>query len=170
MTEPLGLADLLFGLIAGLTLLGGCGVALSRDILYSALSLMATFLGTAGLFLFLAADFVAVVQVLVYVGGILVLMLFAVMLTHRIADRQVSNRALHRLPAAALLLGLGAVMARAILEAPWRQTEPGEALPTTAALGNLFLDRWLLPFEFVSLILLATLLGAVALSRREAGE
>ena len=91
-----------FYLLAAVTLGSGLGVALSRSIIYSAFALMGTLLGVAALFVLLGADFLGVVQLLVYVGGILVLTLFAVMLTHRISDVNVSNRAVGRLPAAAL--------------------------------------------------------------------
>src|SRR5262249_19601100 len=90
---------LVFYLIEGVTVISAAGVAFSNNIVYSAFALMGTLMGAAGLFILLNADFVAVVQVLIYVGGILVLTLFAVMLTHRIGDMRVSNRALGRLPA-----------------------------------------------------------------------
>src|SRR5918996_1700619 len=74
-------------------------VAFSPNIIYSAFSLLGTFAGVAGLYVFLGADFVAGVQVLIYVGGILVLILFAVMLTHRITDVEITNRSAGRIPA-----------------------------------------------------------------------
>src|SRR5215203_3805453 len=88
-----------FYLIAIITVGSAVVVAFSRNIIYSAFSLLGTFAGVAGLYVFLGADFVAAVQVLIYVGGILVLILFAVMLTHRITDVEVTNRAAGRLPA-----------------------------------------------------------------------
>src|SRR5439155_128935 len=86
-----------FYLLAAVTLGSACGVAFGTNILYSAFALMGTFLGVAAIFVLLGADFLGVIQLFVYVGGILVLTLFAVMLTHRI-DVQVSNRAVGRLP------------------------------------------------------------------------
>src|SRR4249920_40268 len=88
-----------FYLIALLTIASAGMVAFSRNIIYSAFSLLGTFMGVAGLYIFLGADFVAAVQVLIYVGGILVLILFAVMLTHRITDVTITNRASGRIPA-----------------------------------------------------------------------
>ena len=84
--------DLLFYLLALLVL--GCAslVAFSRNIVRSAFALLGTFMGVAGLYAYLAADLLAVIQVLVYVGGILVVILFAVMLTGQIEDIRVSNR------------------------------------------------------------------------------
>ena len=88
-----------FYLIALLTIVSAGMVAFSRNIIYSAFSLLGTFMGVAGLYIFLGADFVAAVQVLIYVGGILVLILFAVMLTHRITDVTITNRAAGTIPA-----------------------------------------------------------------------
>src|SRR5678816_3994868 len=88
-----------FYLVALLTIFSAGVVAFSRNIIYSAFSLLGAFGGVAGLYVFLGADFVAAVQLLIYVGGILVLILFAVMLTHRITDVEVTNRAAGRIPA-----------------------------------------------------------------------
>jgi NADH-quinone oxidoreductase subunit J len=162
-----GIGDLLFYLIAAVTVLSAAGVAFSPNIVYSAFALMGTFMGVAGLYVFLAADFVAVVQVLIYVGGILVLMLFAVMLTHRIADVRVSNRSVGSLPALLIIVLVGGVMGSAALGANWKAVTPGTAQPTTYAIGNGFLTDYLLPFELVSVVLLAALIGAVVLSRKE---
>ena len=97
----------LFYLIAGLTILCALGVALSQNVVYSAFALMGTLIGAAGIYAFLAADFLAVVQVLVYVGGIMVLTLFAIMLTHQISDINVSNRSVGWIPAGFLVLATG---------------------------------------------------------------
>lgn len=168
MSGDIGLATLVFYLLAALTVAGAAGVAFSHNIVYSAFALMATLLGAAGLFVLLAADFVAVIQVLVYVGGILVLTLFAVMLTHRIADVRLTNRAVGRLPALVLLAGAGFVMGRAILTARWHRLETlPPATPTVAGIGNSLLGDYVLPFEVASVVLLAALIGAVALSRKE---
>ena len=159
--------DLLFYLIAAVTVVSAGGVAFSPNIVYSAFSLMGTFMGVAGLYVFLAADFVAVIQVLIYVGGILVLMIFAVMLTHRIADVRVSNRSVGRLPSLIIIGFVGVVMASAALGANWKAVAPGTPQPTTYAIGNGFLNEYILPFELASVVLLAALIGAVVLSRKE---
>src|SRR5438445_13641317 len=93
-----------FYLVALITVGSAAMVAFSRNIIYSAFSLLGAFGGVAGIYVFLGADFVAAVQLLIYVGGILVLVLFAVMLTHRITDVEITNRAAGRLPA---LLAIG---------------------------------------------------------------
>ncbi|MFP6663714.1 MAG: NADH-quinone oxidoreductase subunit J [Deltaproteobacteria bacterium] len=157
----------LFYFVAGLTIICALGVALSQNVVYSAFALMGTLLGAAGLYAFLAADFLAVVQVLVYVGGILVLMLFAIMLTHQISDVKVSNRSVGRLPAGALVLLSGMGMGMALLAAPWQQVALLPPEPTTYKIGEAFLGGYLLPFEVASIVLLTALIGAIVLSRKE---
>ena len=93
-----------FYVLAALAVVGGAGVAFSRNIVYSALSLMASFLGVAGLYVLLSADFLAAVQVILYVGGVLVLIIFAVMLTERLAERKL--RAVNEQKGIALIVGV----------------------------------------------------------------
>jgi len=168
--SAVSIGDLLFYVIAAITIVSAAGVAFSSNIVYSAFSLMGTFMGVAGLYVFLAADFVAVVQVLIYVGGILVLMLFAVMLTHRIADVRVSNRSVGRLPALVIMAAVGWMMTKAVLGAQWHTVTPGTPAPTVAGIGNGFLGQYVLPFELASVVLLAALIAAVVLSRKELTE
>ena len=158
---------LVFYLLAAMTVVSAGGVAFSNNIVYSAFSLMGTLLGAAGLFVLLAADFVAVIQVLIYVGGILVLMLFAVMLTHRVADVRVSNRSFGRLPTLLLIAVVGTVMGRALAISNWHQVDPAVPTPTTYSIGDGLLTSYVLPFELASVVLLAVLIGAVVLSRKE---
>lgn len=166
MTE-LSFFPVVFYLLAAVTVGSAMGVAFSNNIVYSAFSLMGTLLGAAGLFILLAADFVAVIQVLIYVGGILVLTLFAVMLTHRIGDMRISNRALGRIPSLLAIGVIGVVMARAVVTANWHNAGPRPADPTTYGIGEAFLTQFVLPFELASMVLLAALIGSVVLSRKE---
>ena len=161
------LFSLVFYLLAVVTVASAAGVALSNNIVYSAFALMGTLLGAAGLFVMLAADFVAVIQVLIYVGGILVLMLFAVMLTHRVADVRISNRALGRWPTLFVIAVIGGLMGDTLRITNWHQIDPTAPAPTTYAIGDGFLTTYVLPFELASIVLLAALIGAVVLSRKE---
>jgi NADH-quinone oxidoreductase subunit J len=151
--------------LAALTVGGAAGVAFSRNILRSAFLLLAALTGTAGLYFFMGADFVGVIQILIYVGGISVLLLFAVLLTSRIGDVKVTNRALGY--GAALPLGglVGAFLVAAAAQGPWRRAE-AVAAPTTSRIGDAFLREYLLPFELVSLVLLLALVGAMVVARR----
>jgi NAD(P)H-quinone oxidoreductase subunit 6 len=162
-----GLSDYLFYALAGLTLLGAAGVALSRNILYSAVGLLMALLGAGSLYVFLAADFLAVTQLLVYIGGVLVLVLFAVMLTSRITDINVSNSSLGLFGGVMLAVAVAPVLVAVAVVTPWAEKAPGAMEHTTAAIGDAFLTKWLLPFEVASMVLLATLIGAVVIARKE---
>jgi len=160
----------LFYLIAGVTVLSAAMVAFSRNIIYSAFSLLGTFGGVAGIYVLLGADFVAAVQLLIYVGGILVLILFAVMLTHRITDVRITNRAVGRIPALLACGILAFLLIQAVWETPWVKAKTTGYEPTAASIGDLFLEHYLLPFELASIVLLAALIGAVVLARKEFEE
>lgn len=158
---------IVFYLLAAITVGSAAGVAFSNNIVYSAFALMGTLLGAAGLFVLLAADFVAVIQVLIYVGGILVLTLFAVMLTHSVSDVRISNRSFGRWPTLLIIACVGAFMGRALAITNWRQADPLVPTPTTYGIGDGLLTSYVLPFELASVVLLAALIGAVVLSRKE---
>jgi NAD(P)H-quinone oxidoreductase subunit 6 len=159
-------AALAFYGLAALAL--GCGalVAFSRNMLHAALSLLGTLAGVAGLYLFLGADFLGIAQLLVYVGGILVLLLFAVLLTTRIGDVRASNTSLGRWAAAPLAAAVAAGLVWLVAAGVrWPLTE-AVAAPTTARLGDAFLREYLLPFELASIVLLMALVGAMVIARR----
>jgi len=164
------LSTAVFYLVAIITVGSALMVAFSRNIIYSAFSLLGTFAGIAGIYVFLGADFVAAVQLLIYVGGILVLLLFAVMLTHRITDVEITNRAAGRIPALIVTGVFIYLLVQTVRETPWVKAKEVIYQPTTATIGNLFLDSYLLPFELASLVLLAALIGAVVISRKEIKE
>ena len=159
-----------FYLIAIITVGSAVIVAFSRNIIYSAFSLLGTFGGVAGIYVFLGADFVAAVQLLIYVGGILVLVLFAVMLTHRITDVEITNRAAGRLPALIVTGVFLYLLIETVRDTSWAKAKQVVYAATTGTIGDLFLQSYLLPFELASLVLLAALIGAVVLSRKEIKE
>jgi NADH-quinone oxidoreductase subunit J len=124
-------------------------------------------LGAGSLYVFLSADFVAVTQLLIYIGGVLVLILFAVMLTNRITDVNVSNSSIGLFGGVLLFASVAPVLLAVVSLTPWPQRPPGPLAATTEAIGHGFLTKWLLPFEVASLVLLATLIGAVVIARKE---
>jgi NADH-quinone oxidoreductase subunit J len=159
------LSVLAFMGLAALTL-GSAGiVAFSKNIVHSALALLGTFLGVAGLYVTLSADFLAATQVLVYVGGTLTLILFAVMLTSRIDDMKLSNPRAGFAIAFGLVAVVLLVLGKVATETAW-PSESKPAIPSTAKLGHAFLGEYLLPFELGSVVLLAAMIGAVVLARR----
>ena len=161
------ITEVVFYAVATVTVGSALGVAFANSIVYSAFALMGTLLGVAATFVMLGADFLGVVQLLVYVGGILVLTLFAVMLTHRIADVHVSNRAVGRPIALVLVGGVAWWMIRVATAAQWVARPIEAPAPTTYGVGNGFLTTYVLPYEIASLVLLVALIGAVVVSRKE---
>ena len=159
-----GPAEYIFYAAAAMTVGSAILVAILPNILYAAVALLFSFAGVAGLYVLLSADFLAATQVLVYVGGILVLLLFAVFLSNRIADVKLTNPTHFRLPAAAICLVLFGVLSYAAVSTPYA-VKKGVYLPTTADIGELLMTRYLLPFEVASVLLLAALIGAALLSR-----
>ncbi len=164
-------SDLLFYALAALSMVSGAGVAFSRNILYAALSLLGTLLGIGALFVFLSADYVAVSQLLIYIGGVLVLILFAVMLTSKIGEKSHTNPSVGILPGIGLTVALLAVLGYVVTRSPWIVKPDAPQITQTArTIGDVFLREYLLPFEVASLVLLATLIGAVVIARKEIKE
>jgi NADH-quinone oxidoreductase subunit J len=151
--------------LATLTVGSAAVVVLSRTLIYSAFSLLFTFFGVAGLYVLLGADFLAATQLLIYVGGILVLLLFGVMLTHRIYDLDLKTETTQLAPGLIVAAGLFVILAATALRTQWTAV-PRLPAPTTAEIGRLFLGEYLLPFEAASVLLLVALMGAAMIVRR----
>lgn len=166
----ISIGTIIFYLVAAITVVSAAVVVFSSNIVHSAFSLVGTFGGVAGIYVLLGADFVAAVQILIYVGGIVVIILFAVMLTHRIADVQVTNRSVGKIPALIVTGLVITLLVSTILESSWNKADQVAHDPTTAQIGELFLTDYLLPFELASIVLLVALIGAVTLSRKEIRE
>ncbi len=157
----------LFYALATVTVGSAAVVVLARSLIYSAFSLLATFMGVAGLYLLLGADFLAATQLLVYIGGILVLLLFGVMLTHKIYDLDLKSGTSQFVPALIATGVLFAILALCAWRTPWATTGGRVPSPTTAEIGHAFLGRFLLPFEAASILLLVALMGAALIVRRK---
>jgi len=155
-----------FWILAIVGVIAALAVVLLRDVFRAALSLVLCFLTVAGIYITLSADFLAAVQVLVYVGAISVLIILAIMLTREVQRGSPSNRL--QIPAfivAVLFLG-GVVFA--LLNTPWQVSSTPPLAPTTPALaGLLFGKGFILPVEIAPLLLLAAILGAIALVREK---
>lgn len=159
--------ELIFLLLAAGTLAGAAFVAFSRNIVHSAFALLLSFFSIAGFYVFLSADFLAAAQVVVYIGGILVLILFGVMLTEKIEKVNISNSVMKPVRAILLLAAVFTLLAYAILHSHWPAHQPPPPSPQTAVLGDTLLGKHLLPFEVASVLLLAALIGAIIAGRKE---
>jgi NADH-quinone oxidoreductase subunit J len=162
--------DFMFVVFAGLAVLGGLVMAFHQSIVHSAFGLVGALFGVAGLYWTMGADFLGGLQVLLYVGGVTVLLLFAVMLSTRDSTRLAISRYVLVAPVVGLLGMFVYKVYQGVHDVVLTlgETAPGEPQPTTAQIGELFLspDGYLVPFELVAVLLLLVLIGAVTVARR----
>ncbi len=157
----------LFYVVGALTLGGALGVVMTRNIVYAAFALLASLIGVAGIFLLAFAEFLALVQVLIYGGAIVIVILFALMLT-RIEDFE--HLTDHRQwPVAAIVaIAVFGIIAATIVTTAVRTTDRQGI--SFEALGNSLFTQWAVPFEVASLVLLVALIGSVVLVRSTGGR
>ena len=160
------MADMVFWCITALTVISAAFVVLNNQLLYAAVGLLFTLFGVAGLYVFLWADFIAGVQLLVYIGGILVLIIFGIMLTNQISSVRLSQTNVQQGVGAVVVTWLFIFLSMVISKTPWL-IQPALEPESTTGVGTLLLTRFLLPFEVISVLLLGALIGAVVLSREE---
>jgi len=159
--------EIAFWILAAICIGAALTVVLLSDVFRAALCLILCFLTVAGIFVTLSADFLAAVQVLIYVGAISILIILAIMLTREVQRGSPSNKL--RIPAfvvAALFLG---VVSFAIINTPWQLAGVAPLEPTTSALAGKLLgeEGFILPVEIAAVLLLATILGSIVLVREK---
>lgn len=164
-----------FFVVAFLMLVTGIWAVTAKNILHSALALIATFFGTAILYLMMSAEFIAIAQVLVYIGGVVVFIIFIILLTSRLGEKAEIAPGMRKI----LAFTLSATMLGTFLHALDRagylvDTKVAQSAPDFASLKNIglrFLDPgpngFLVPFEIISLLLLITVIGAIVIARKE---
>ncbi len=157
--------NIIFYILAFFVVGSAAYTAISKNIVRCAFSLVFTFLGVAGLFLLLSADFLAATQMIIYVGGILVLILFAVMLSSRIKDVKISNLSVGRIQGSLIVGFLAAILICIAVQAPWPSADIVEFKPSTVDIGNSLLSTYILPFEVISILILIGLIGAIVIAR-----
>ncbi len=158
--------DIIFYLFAAVTVISAFFVVTTRNIVHSAFFLLFTFFGVAGIYVLLGADFVAIVQLIVYVGGILILLIFGVMLTNKITNVQIKTGTMQMLPAA---IGVGlfaGFLLSIVISTDWKTISRHVPLPDAGTIGTLLLQEYVIIFELLGIILLIALLGAASIARR----
>ncbi len=159
--------DIIFYLFAALIIVSGFLVVTSKNIVHAAFYLLFTFFGVSGIYALLGADFISVVQIMVYVGGILVLILFGVMLTNKVTNVDIRTGTVKTLPAA-IVIGIfaGALLAM-MVKTGW-YSNPGKIPETTlVVLGQTLITQYVLVFELLGILLLVALIGAASIARRD---
>jgi NADH-quinone oxidoreductase subunit J len=164
--------EIVFILIAVATGVSAVATVTSRNLVHAALFLAVTLAGIGGVFITLHADFLGLVQLVVYVGAIAVLFLFGLMLTRAPIGREALDSQ-HRGMGIAISAALFGVLVALIVQSggDWVQANPWVIEgPSIAELGIAIFQYWVFPFELLGMLLLAALIGAIVLSRRESGE
>lgn len=158
-----------FAVLSLTLVVGAFGVVLLPNIVYSAFLLGGVFLSVAGLYLLLNASFVAAAQILVYVGAVNVLILFAIMLVNKREDLSaIPGLAVRRLLSALVCAGLFVLLVRVAFTTPWALPGPASiGEEATARIGEHLFSDYLLPFELASVLLLMAMIGAIVLARRD---
>lgn len=156
-----------FIILSCFTLIPAVVVVTSGNIVRSALSLVPTFLGVTGLYILLHAEFVAGIQILIYAGAITVLILFVIMLTAGGTGARI-RQINEQVPLGAMAaVWLGFLILLVIFRTPWQRTAAVVPQYNVSSIGAGFLTDYVLIFEVTSLVLLASLIGAIVIARRE---
>ncbi len=161
------LSNLIFYVFAAMTIVSAAVVVFARNLIYSGFALLFTFLGVAALYVYLGADFLAAAQLVIYVGGILVLLLFGVMLTHKLYDLNLKAETFQFLPSLLVALSVFITLVGVMMKTTWHSRGEAAMNPTTAEIGQLFMKDYILPFEIASVFLLIALIGAAMIVRRK---
>jgi len=154
-----------FWVLSAVTLGAAVMVVAVRNLIHAVLFLILSFIGVAGLYVTLSADFVAVTQILIYVGAISVLILFAILLTPRAARDNAET--FLQVPGLVLAVMVAVTMGAIALVTDWSEATHGPFSETAEAIGEALLDKYVLPFEIASVVLLAAMIGAIVLVRED---
>lgn len=157
------------GLLSLMVLGAALGVVLANNIVYSAFLLGGVFISISGLYILLNAGFVATAQILIYVGAVNVLILFAIMLVNKREDfTPISSAWIRKGVTGLVCIGLFALLSTMVLTTPWLISSiPASGEQATLLIGEHLFSDFLLPFELASVLLLIALIGAIILARRE---
>ena len=161
----MSLEPIAFWGLAVVLLASALAVVLSKNLFHSVLYLAVALVGTAGIFLTLEAEFLAAVQVLLYAGGVVTIVVFAIVVTERLVGERITQTSRRIVSSALVAAALLAVLVAFI----WRVPLPGAAAPVrgdlTRAIGLAVLTRWVLSFELLAVLFVAALLGAIYFAR-----
>jgi NADH-quinone oxidoreductase subunit J len=161
------ISHVVFIVLSAVALIGAVGVVSARNLFRAALFLVLSFVGVAGLFVLLEAEFLAMVQLLVYVGAISILIIFAIMLSRRMMSPEFKTRNEQWLLGLVAAVALFAVLSVILLNVAWPTTQAAVPEDAISLLGQALVspDQYVLVFEAASVLLLVALVGAVVIAR-----
>jgi len=161
------LETLVFYMLAALIIFSAIGVVTLRNLFRCAIMLVLVFIGVAGLYFMLNAPFIAVVQILIYVGAITVLLLFAIMLTKKISDNLIKQTNEQVLANTVIVILFVIVLSAAAVKFLWATKLVSQKIDSISMIGRLLLTDYLMPFEVISVILLVALIGAIVMAKKD---
>jgi NADH:ubiquinone oxidoreductase subunit 6 (subunit J) len=156
---------LVFAAVSLVTLGGAIAVVTNKNILHSAYYLVLAFVGVAGVYVMLEAPFIAVIQVLIYIGAIAILVIFAIMLTRRLMSKDMEQRNHQWIWSALAALVFFGVLGWLVYSANWPVVEGAVPQDPIMLMGQELLSTYVVPFEIASVLLLAGLVGAILIGR-----
>ena len=159
--------QLAFWFLAAVLVGSALAVVLSKNLFHAVLWLALALTGTAGVFLLLEAEFLAAVQLLLYAGGVITIVVFAIVVTERLVGERITHTSRRIGGGAVVSLALLGLIVNAITSRPLAVTRPPAADDVTKTVGEAVLTRFVLPFELLALLLLAAMLGAIYFARPE---
>ncbi|HMU43062.1 MAG TPA: NADH-quinone oxidoreductase subunit J [Ignavibacteriaceae bacterium] len=158
--------DIIFYLFAAVTIVSAFFVVTTRNIVHSAFYLLFTFFGVAGLYVLLGSDFLAIVQLVIYVGGILILLIFGVMLTNKITNVEIKTGTMQILPAAVGVGLFAGIVAAALLKTNWMTINNDVSSSSARFIGSMLIIDYVVIFELLGIVLLVALIGAASIARK----
>lgn len=153
--------------LMAVTVLAAVGAVTLPNIFHAALSLMVALVGIAGIYISLHAEFLAVVQILLYVGAVMTLVVFSIMMTQGFSDKKVPAKNHLSIPSLAALIVFWVLLVRIFRGTPWIEKASALVPVSVADLGQSLLSKYAFPFEAISVFLIAAMIGAIIVAKKE---
>jgi len=157
---------ILFYVLALIIVVSAVMVVFNKNVVHSAFSLFFTLFAISGIYVLLKADFIALTQIMVYVGGILILLIFGVMMTTKVTNVELKTKNLNTIPSLVFSIGIVTILIFVIFSTKWNIRMGLESEETITQIGIMLLSKYLLPFEIASIVLLVALIGSAMFARR----
>lgn len=166
------LQEIIFAFFALLTLVSAVYMAITTNVIYAAFSLLLTFIGVAALYIFASAEFIGLTQIMIYIGGILILIVFGVMLTNKVGNQPIRAKSINTVSGLLLSSALFTLLMNSIMEInfsklPWIKNGLMVSGNITPIIGVNLMTQYLLPFEIIAVLLMVALMGASLIAGRK---
>lgn len=166
------LQEIIFAFFALLTLASAIYMAITTNVIYAAFSLLLTFIGVAALYIFVSAEFIGLTQIMIYIGGILILIVFGVMLTNKIGPQPIHAKSINIISGLLLSSALFTLLVNSIIEInfaklSWIKNGLLVNHNTTSTIGINLMTQYILPFEIIAVLLMVALMGSALIAGKK---